>query len=63
MSLFNAKQVAALLNVSTPTVYRLVDSGTLPAVEVAHRERKCILRFRPETVEKFIASREKRTSK
>ncbi len=60
MALLNAKQVAVLLNVSTPTVYRLADAGALPAVEVTKRARKRILRFRSEAVEKFIASRERR---
>ena len=60
MNLFTAKDVAERLGVSALTVIRLADSGTLSAVEVAKRERRRILRFRPETVEKFITSREKR---
>lgn len=60
MNLLSAKDVAQRLGVSPVTVLRLVDAGTLPAVEVAKRERKRILRFRPETIEKFITSREQK---
>jgi excisionase family DNA binding protein len=62
VNLLTAKDVADRLGVSALTVIRLADAGTLPAVEVAKRERRRILRFRPETVEKFITSREKRGS-
>ena len=63
MNLLTAKDVAARLSVSPLTVIRLADSGALAAVEVAKRERRRILRFRPETVEKFITIREKRGSR
>ena len=62
MRLLTTKEVAERLNVSAVTVLRLADAGSLPAIEVAKRERKRILRFRPETVEKFIANREQRAS-
>lgn len=62
MNLLTAKDVAARLGVSALTVIRLANAGTLPAVEVARRKRRRILRWRPETVEKFISSREKRGS-
>ena len=58
MKLLTTKAVAEQLEVSPITVIRLVDSGALPAVEVARRKRKRILRFKPESVEKFITSRE-----
>ena len=57
-ALLTAAKVADLLGISKPTVYRLADQGILPAVEVAKRKRQRILRWRPETVEKFVASRE-----
>lgn len=63
MNLLTAKDVAEQLGISALTVIRLADAGALPAVEVAKRERRRILRFRPETVEKFITSREKRAGK
>lgn len=63
MNLLTAKDVAARLGISALTVIRLADAGSLPAVEVAKRERRRILRFRPETVEKFITSREKRAGR
>ncbi len=62
MKLLNAKDVGSLLGVSPVTVLRLADSGELPAVQIAQRERKRIIRFRQEAVEKFIASRERRAN-
>lgn len=63
MNLLTAKDVANRLGVSALTVIRLADAGALPAVEVAKRERRRILRFRTEAVEKFITTREKRAAK
>ena len=60
MNLLTAKDVADQLGVSALTVIRLADAGSLPAVEVHKGERRRILRFRPETVEKFISTCEKR---
>lgn len=60
MNLLTAKDVAQRLGISALTVIRLADSGALVAVEVAKRARRRLLRFRPEMVEKFIASRETR---
>ena len=61
--LLTIKQVKERLSVSGPTIYRLADEGLLPAVEIAKRQRKRLLRWREETLEKFIASREQRGSK
>lgn len=63
MNLLTAKDVAQKLGVSALTVIRLADSGALPAVEVAKRQRRRILRFRPETVEKFIVLRERKATR
>lgn len=63
MNLLSAKDVAARLGISPVTVLRLADAGALPAVEVAKREHKRILRWKSETVEKFIASREQRVGR
>ena len=63
MKLRTVKEVAQELDVSPITVIRLADAGSLPAVEVHKGERRRILRFRPESVEKFITTREKRGGK
>jgi hypothetical protein len=57
--LWSTKETAGRLRVSEVTVIRLHDQGLLKGVVIAQRARKRILRFRPETVEKFIASRER----
>lgn len=62
-TLLTPKETGARLGVSEVTVIRLFEAGTLAGVIVAQRERKRILRFRPEAVEKFITSREQRASK
>ena len=63
MNLLTAQDVADRLGVSALTVIRLADAGALADVEVAKRQRRRSLRFRPESVEKFISTREKRVSK
>ncbi len=45
-------------HLSRPTLIRLHDSGALPAIEIL-KEKKRLLRWRPETVRQFIAEREK----
>jgi excisionase family DNA binding protein len=60
VKLLTAKEVAARLSVSSLTVIRLADSGALAAVEVAKRDTRRLLRFREESVDKFIQSRERR---
>lgn len=62
-TLWSAKETGRRIGVSGVTVIRLHDQGLLKGVVIAQRERKRILRFRPETVEKFIASREQQASK
>lgn len=59
-TLLRVKRVAEILDLSAASVYRLADQGLLQAVVVAQRERKRILRFRPEAIERFIRSRERR---
>jgi len=63
VKLLSVKDVAQMLGVSTPTIFRLADAGALPTVVIAQRARKRILRFRPEAVEKFVLGREKRRDK
>lgn len=61
--LHTVEQASRLLGVSKPTIYRLVDQGVLPAVIIARRARKKIIRFRQEVIEKFIRERETRCFK
>ena len=58
--LLTTRDVQSYTRLSRPTVIRLHDSGALPAVEVLKRNRKRLLRWRPETVQQFIEEREKR---
>jgi excisionase family DNA binding protein len=62
VNLLTTKEVAVRLGISTLTVIRLANSGMLPAVDVTQRMRRRLLRFRPETVETFITSCEKRVA-
>lgn len=63
MNLRTPKEAAEKLNVAPVTVLRLFDAGTLPGVIVRQGVRKRVIRFREETLEKFITSREQRPSK
>jgi hypothetical protein len=58
--LLSIKATAEYLDVSPLTVIRLYDAKILPGVLIAQRGRKRILKFRPEALEKFVASREKK---
>jgi excisionase family DNA binding protein len=51
--LLGVRDVARRLGVSTATVYRWAEEGTLPHVRLSSN----ILRFRPQDVAEFIASR------
>jgi len=57
--LLSIKTAAEFLNLSIPTVTRLYDAGILPGVLIAQRQRRRIIKFRPEALEKFIVNREK----
>jgi len=52
-ALLSPAQVATRLGLSTKSVRRLAAAGTLPAVRLSER----VVRFEPEAVEAFIASR------
>jgi excisionase family DNA binding protein len=52
--LLNAKKVAALLGIRPWTVYQLVKRGALPAIRIGTR----IVRFRRESIEKWMVDRE-----
>lgn len=45
-------EVAAVLRVSTMTVYRLINSGELPAVRIGRS-----FRLRPEDLDDYLAAR------
>ena len=57
--LLKAAQVADRLGTGLSTIYKLVDDGLLPAVVIRQGLRKTCLRFRPESVDYFIRSRER----
>lgn len=52
--LLNAKQVAAKLRLRPYTVYEMVKRGELPAIRIGTR----IIRFRPESIERWIIENE-----
>ena len=56
--LIDAAAVAAYLSVDTSTVYRLAQSGAIPATKIAPR----VLRFRPEDVRAFLERRTRRSA-
>ena len=60
-SLLTAPQTRGVLNISNPTLDRLNDQGTLPAIASAKRQRKRMLRWRRETMEWWITSRKQHT--
>jgi len=56
--LLTPKAAGEVLGVAPVTVLRLHNSGALQGVVVRQGERKRIIRFREETLQKFITSRE-----
>ena len=62
-SLRTAKEAGRRLGVSEVTVFRLFDSGALAGVVIRQGDRKRTIRFREESIEKFITSREQRGGK
>lgn len=61
-SLLSPKETALRLGVSEVTVIRLFNAGTLSGVVLAQSERRRIIRFRPDAVERFIQNRERFSS-
>ncbi len=55
--LLTARQVAALLQVKTSTVYAAVAAGHLPHVRVWEGRRRALVRFRAEDIERVIRER------
>jgi len=60
MNLFTPTEAAEKLKVKSITVLRMFDAGILPGIILRQGERKRIIRFREEAIEKFIISREQR---
>ncbi len=56
--LMTAKEVADYLGLALDTVLKMSRDGRLPSVRVGSRT----LRFRPETIDEYIASRERGNS-
>ncbi len=63
MNLPTPKEAAEKLNIAPVTVLRLFDAGALPGIVIRQGARKRVVRFREETLEKFITSREQRASR
>lgn len=58
-SLLTAQQAAKILQVGINTIYKWVDEGRIPYVDLgAEGHRRC-LRFQPEALDKFIAEHSK----
>lgn len=60
--LLSVKSAADALDVAPVTVIRLFDAGVLPGVVIAQRNRKRIIKFRPEAIDKFVTTREQQGS-
>lgn len=59
MTLFTASEAAKKLNVNPITIIRLFDAGLLPGIVLRAGAQRRMIRFRPETLEKYLATREK----
>ena len=60
VNLYTPTEVAERLNIKPITVIRLFDAGALQGVVIRAGAKKRTIRFRPETVEKFIVAREQK---
>ena len=59
IQLLNVQEVAAMLRVKPSTVYSWVAQGRIPHVVLARGRRKACIRFRLESVEAWLAERER----
>jgi excisionase family DNA binding protein len=55
--LLHVSEVAEILSVSESAVYRWVDQGRLPFLDLGRDGHRRCLRFRPEDIERFILSK------
>ena len=58
MELFNIREVAAMLKISTSSMYRLVENGKFP-----HRKIGSNIRFSKENIEVFLSEPEVKQEK
>lgn len=63
MTLFTPSEAAEKLKVKTVTVVRMFDDGVLPGIILRRGARKRVIRFREESIEKFLNSREKQSGR
>ena len=63
VKLLTPKAVSEVLGVAPITVLRLHDAGALAGVVIRQGARKRVIRFREETLQKFIAAREQRAGR
>jgi len=61
VTLYTPSEAADKLKVKSITVLRMFDDGVLPGIILRQGQRKRIIRFREEAVEKFITSREQKS--
>lgn len=61
-TLLTTKEVSRRLQVSRATVGRLIGAGILPAVILARRPRRCLVRVREDVLEAYIQSPSARAS-
>ena len=60
MTLLTVRQAAERLQVSLPTMRRLIAAGTVPVVVLKTTRGRRMLRVRPDTLEQVIREREHR---
>ncbi len=56
--LLTAKQAADMFDVSVTTIYRMTYYGELPHIVLRRGKRKAIVRFKRESLEKFLKKNE-----
>lgn len=56
--LLRPKEVASILGLKPPCIYRMLRTGELPSVTVKTGKRKAFLRVRPSALEKWLLERE-----
>jgi excisionase family DNA binding protein len=63
VKLLSVEEVAEALGVSRQTVSRMITEGSLPAICLRSGRRKKVLRIRPEALERWLAAKERETSR
>ena len=60
MTILTPTEAAEKLKVKPITIIRLFDAGILPGVVLRQGARKRVIRFREESIDKLLTSREQR---